>query len=68
LSAVGQGGAANSGDDPPSVASWEEALGGERLLDDYTERGIQTWASPIYLLRLLLIRRDPKPDRSRALE
>jgi hypothetical protein len=61
LSAVGQGGAANSGDGPPSLASWEEALGGERLLDDYAERGIQTWASPIDLLRLLLIRRDPKP-------
>ena len=46
---------------PPSLASWEEALEGERLLDDYAERGIQTWASPIDLLRLLLIRRDPKP-------
>ena len=61
LSAVGQGSAANSGDGPPSLASWEEALGGERLLDDYAERGVQTWASPIDLLRLLLIRRDPKP-------
>jgi hypothetical protein len=61
LSAVGQGGAANRGDGPPSLTSWEEALGGERLLDDYAERGIQTWASPIDLLRLLLIRRDPKP-------
>jgi len=58
LSAVGQGGAANRGDGPPSLTSWEEALGGERLLDDYAERGIQTWASPIDLLRLLLIRRE----------
>ncbi len=41
-------------------------LEGERLLDDFAERGIQTWASPIDLLRLLLIRRDPKqidPER-----
>jgi hypothetical protein len=60
LSAVGQGRAANNDDGSPSLASWEEALGGERLLDDYAERGIQTWASPIHLLRLLLIRRDPK--------
>ena len=28
---------------------------------NYAERGIQTWASPIDSLRLLLIRRDPKP-------
>ena len=61
LSAVGQGSATNSGESLPSLASSEEALGGERLLDDYAERGAQTWASPIDLLRLLLIRRDPKP-------
>jgi hypothetical protein len=39
----------------------KKRYGGERLLDDYAERGIQTWASPIDLVRLLLIRRDPKP-------
>ena len=61
MSVVGQGSATNSGESLPSLASSEEALGGERLLDDYAERGAQTWASPIDLLRLLLIRRDPKP-------
>jgi TniQ len=61
LSAEGQGSAANSGDGPTSLVPWEEALRGERLLDDYAERGIQTWATPIDLLRLLLIRRNPKP-------
>jgi AraC-like DNA-binding protein len=39
----------------------KKRYGSERLLDDYAERGIQTWASPIDLVRLLLIRRDPKP-------
>ena len=61
LRAIGQGGVTNSQDDPPSLASWEEVLEGERLLDDFAERGIQTWASPVDLLRLVLIRRDPKP-------
>ena len=56
-----QGSAADSEDGLSSLASWEDALDGQRLLDDYAERGIQTWASPIDLLRLLLIRRDPKP-------
>ena len=50
----------NSKDDPPSLASWEKVLKGQRLIDDFAERGIQTWASPIDMLRLLLIRRDPK--------
>ena len=49
----------NSKDDPPSLASWEKVLKGQRLIDDFAERGIQTWASPIDMLRLLLIRRDP---------
>jgi len=41
LSAVGQRRAVNSGGNgPPSLASYQEALGGERLLDDYAERGI----------------------------
>ena len=70
LRAIGQGGViTNSEDYPPSLASWENVLEGERLLDDFAERGIQTWASPIDLLRLLLIRRDPKPiDPERWIE
>jgi hypothetical protein len=69
LRAIGQGGVTNSEDYPPSLASWEDVLEGERLLDDFAERGIQTWASPIDLLRLLLIRRDPKPiDPERWIE
>jgi hypothetical protein len=61
LSAVGQGSGADRGDGPPSLVYRDDALKGERLLDNYAERGVQTWASPIDLLRLLLIRRDPKP-------
>ena len=69
LRAIGQGSVINRKDDPPSLASWEEVLEGERLLDDFAERGIRTWASPIDLLRLLLIRRDPKPiDPERWIE
>jgi hypothetical protein len=44
LHAIGQGSAAHGEDDPPSLASWEEVLEGERLLEDYAERGIETWA------------------------
>ncbi len=61
LCARGQGSAADSEDGLSSLASWEDALEGQRLLDDYAERGIQTWASPVDFLRLVLIRRDPKP-------
>ncbi len=61
LRAMGQGSDAGSADDPAPLASWEDAVHGERLLDDFAERGVKTWASPIDLLRLLLIRRDPKP-------
>jgi hypothetical protein len=61
LGAAGQGSVASSGDGSHSLALWEDALKGEHLLDDYAERGIQTWASPIDVLRLLLMRRDPKP-------
>src|SRR6185437_2919228 len=62
LRAIGQGGGgARSADDPAPLASWEDAVHGERLLDDFAERGVKTWASPIDLLKLLLIRRDFKP-------
>jgi len=69
LQAMGQGSAVGSANDPAALASWEDALDGERLLDDFAERGVQTWASPIDLLRLLWIRRDPKPiDSDRWIE
>jgi len=61
LSAAGQGSGAERGDGPPSLVHPNDALNGERLLENYSERGVQTWVSPIDLLRLLLIRRDPKP-------
>lgn len=61
LRAIGQGSGAGSADDTAPLASWEDAVHGECLLDDFAERGAKTWASPIDLLKLLLIRRDPKP-------
>ena len=61
LCARGQGSATANEDGVNSLASWPDALEGQRLLDDYAERGIRTWASPVDLLRLVLIRRDPKP-------
>jgi hypothetical protein len=39
----------------------EPALRGERLLDAEAERGTWTWASPVDIARLLLMRRIPKP-------
>ncbi len=39
----------------------EVALRGERLLDAEAERGTCTWASPVNIARLLLMRRIPKP-------
>jgi hypothetical protein len=40
LLAIGQGSAANSGDGLHFLASWKDALEGERLFDDYAERTI----------------------------
>jgi len=37
------------------------ALRGEKLLDDEIEHGTQSWASPLELARLLLMRRIPWP-------
>ncbi len=37
------------------------ALRGEKLLDDEVERGIGTWTSPAEIVRLLLMRRIPRP-------
>jgi hypothetical protein len=39
----------------------EAALHGERLIDAKAERGNWTWASPVDIARLLLMRRIPKP-------
>jgi len=37
------------------------ALRGEKLLDAEAERGVRTWASPTDIVRLLLMRRVPRP-------
>ena len=39
----------------------DAALRGEKLVDDETERRAKTWAAPIKLARLLLMRRVPWP-------
>jgi hypothetical protein len=50
--------------DSPFCQYREAALRGERLLDAEGERGTRTWASPVDILRLLLMRRIPRavPD------
>jgi hypothetical protein len=40
----------------------QTSLHGERLLDAQAERGKWTWASPVDIARLLLMRRVPKPS------
>lgn len=47
----------------PFCSYWSAALRGEELLDAEAERGIQPWASPIDIARLLLMRRNPKTIR-----
>jgi hypothetical protein len=47
--------------DSPFCQYREAALRGERLLDAEGERGTRTWASPVDILRLLLMRRIPRP-------
>jgi hypothetical protein len=44
----------------------QAALHGERLLDAEAERGKWTWASPVDIARLLLMRRVPKPPPDEA--
>jgi hypothetical protein len=61
LSTVGEGGFPGADFGSPFGHLWNDALRGERLVDDAAERGIWTWAQPIDIVRLLLIRRDPKP-------
>ena len=48
----------------PFAAYWTEALKGQRLIDDETERSVRSWASPTELARLLLMRRDPRTGHS----
>ena len=40
LAAIGQGSVTNSEDDPRSLASWEEVLEGERLLNDFVSGSV----------------------------
>ena len=47
----------------PFSCYWSAALRGEELLDAEAESGIQPWASPIDIARLLLMRRNPKTAR-----
>ncbi|SDR58171.1 hypothetical protein SAMN05519103_06030 [Rhizobiales bacterium GAS113] len=61
LSTVGEGGFPGADFGSPFGHLWNDALRGERLVDDAAERGIWTWAQPIDIVRFLLIRRDPKP-------
>ncbi len=45
----------------PFLKYRQAALHGERLLEAEAERGKWTWASPVDIARLLLMRRVPKP-------
>jgi hypothetical protein len=47
----------------PFCSYCSAALRGEELLDAEAENGIQPWASPIDIARLLLMRRNPKTVR-----
>ena len=49
----------------PFLKYRQAALHGERLLDAEAERGKWTWASPVDIARLLLMRRVPKPPLTR---
>jgi hypothetical protein len=50
----------------PFLKYRQAALHGERLLDAEAERGKWTWASPVDIARLLLMRRVPKPPPDEA--
>jgi TniQ len=50
----------------PFLKYRQAALHGERLLDAEAERGMRTWASPVDIARLLLMRRVPKPPPDEA--
>ena len=44
----------------PINSYWTEALNGQRLINDEAELSVQSWAPPMELARLLLMRRDPR--------
>ncbi|WP_281932743.1 TniQ family protein [Methylocystis iwaonis] len=44
----------------PINSYWTEALNGQRLINDEAEHGVQSWAPPLELARLLLMQRDPR--------
>jgi hypothetical protein len=50
----------------PFLKYQQAALHGERLLEAEAERGKWTWASPVDIARLLLMRRVPKPPPDEA--
>jgi hypothetical protein len=50
----------------PINSYWTEALNGQRLINDEAEHGFQSWAPPLELARLLLMRRDPRKSNSAA--
>jgi hypothetical protein len=50
----------------PFLKYRQAALHGERLLDAEAECGKRTWASPVDIARLLLMRRVPKPPPDEA--
>lgn len=50
----------------PINSYWPDALNGQRLINDEAEHGVQSWAPPMELARLLLMRRDPRTSNSLA--
>ncbi|QGN00003.1 hypothetical protein F7D14_21470 (plasmid) [Methylocystis parvus] len=48
----------------PINSNWNEALNGQRLIDDEAQHGVQSWAPPMELARLLLMRRDPRTSNA----
>lgn len=50
----------------PINSYWTEALNGQRLINDEAEHGVQSWAPPMELARLLLMRRDPRTSNAEA--
>lgn len=50
----------------PINSYWNEALNGQHLIDDEAQHGVQSWAPPMELARLLLMRRDPRTSNAAA--
>jgi hypothetical protein len=63
---IGQGSVTNREDDQPSLVSLGRSARGERLLDEYAERGIQTLAVPNWAATNLMFNcsDDRKPPQS----